>query len=73
MSFFPIWLDVNEYAGFGALHLGNGGHRLGRAWVPNLPLKEDILKVGSPGFVLFMCFPSSYLLSKEIAERGGRL
>lgn len=49
-----------------------GGHMLGGAWVPNLPLKEEVLKVGSAGFVLFICFPSSYLLSKETAERGGR-
>lgn len=49
-----------------------GGHRLEGAWVPNLPLKEDVLKIGSTGFILFMCFPSSYLLSKETSERGGR-
>lgn len=70
--FFPVWLDVDKYAGFGALHLGNGGPQVGGAWVPNLPLEEELLKVGTTGFVLFICFPSSYLLSKETAERGGR-
>ena len=49
-----------------------GGHRLGGAWVPNLPLEEELLKVGTTGFILFMFFPSSYLPSRETAERGGR-
>ena len=68
----PSGLMWTSMLALGLFIWGMGGHRLRGAWVPNLPLKKDILKVGSQVlFCLCAFLPLTSCLRKVLREEEG--